>query len=103
MSLLLDILATVFSGGLSTSEISDLPVEYGMSQVFIAIDISKLKHASVIQTSIRMIIDDYHQSKPVEGGKKVRYPGEKLNATSSDNLKNGIPVAQAVWDEIKSL
>jgi 3-dehydro-L-gulonate 2-dehydrogenase len=103
MSLLLDVLATVFSGGLSTSEISDLPVEYGMSQVFIAIDISKLKHASVIQTSLRLIIDDYHRSKPIEAGKKVRYPGEKLNSVSADNLKNGIPVARAIWDEILAI
>lgn len=103
MSLLLDILATVLSGGLSTSEISELPVEYGMSQVFIAIDISKLSHASVIQTTIRLIIDDYHASRPIEKGKRVRYPGEKLFATSADNLEKGIPVSREVWEEIKSL
>lgn len=103
MSLLLDILATVLSGGLSTSEISELPVEYGMSQVYIAIDISKLSHASVIQTTIRLIIDDYHQSRPIEKGRKVRYPGEKLASTREENLKNGIPVASTVWEEILKL
>jgi 3-dehydro-L-gulonate 2-dehydrogenase len=103
LSLLLDILATVFSGGLSTSEVSKLPVEYGMSQVFIAIDISKLSHASSIQQSIRQVIDDYHASTPIQPGKQVRYPGERIANTREDNLKNGIPVATKVWKEIISL
>jgi 3-dehydro-L-gulonate 2-dehydrogenase len=103
MSLLLDILATVLSGGLSTSEISKLPVEYGMSQVFIAIDISKLSHASGIQKIIQQIIVDYHQSTPVDAGKKVRFPGERLHSTKEENLKQGIPVAKKVWEEITLL
>jgi 3-dehydro-L-gulonate 2-dehydrogenase len=103
ISLLLDILATVLSGGRSTSAVSKLPVEYGMSQVFIAIDLSKLSNASMIRQSIDQIIGDYHQSSPVDNGKKVRYPGERLAETRDENLKKGIPVSEKVWKEILDL
>jgi 3-dehydro-L-gulonate 2-dehydrogenase len=30
----------------------------------------------------------------------IRYPGEQVLLTRRDNLKNGIPVNQKIWDEI---
>jgi 3-dehydro-L-gulonate 2-dehydrogenase len=100
MSLLLDILATILSGGLSTSEITKLPVEYSMSQVFIAIDISKLSHASTIQRSIQQIIADYHQSVPASEKDHIRYPGENIAKIKMGNMEHGIPVSIKVWNEI---
>ena len=47
LSLLLDLLATILSGGLSTHELSKKEVEYSLSQVFIAIDISKLEKSFI--------------------------------------------------------
>ncbi|MES2374913.1 MAG: 3-dehydro-L-gulonate 2-dehydrogenase [Bacteroidota bacterium] len=103
LALLLDILATVLSGGLSTAEISKEKVEYGLSQVFIAFDISKLNNYSSIAGMVEKIIDDYHASIPVEGGKKVTYPGERVMQTRKKNLANGIPVQQKVWNIIMDL
>lgn len=103
MSLLLDVLATILSAGLSTHEISKLPVEYSMSQVFIAIDLSKLSNASVIHQSINQIIDDYHHSIPASEKDSIRYPGERISRTVADNLERGIPVAKNVWEEIRRL
>ena len=70
LALLLDLLATILSGGLSTHEISGKEVEHGLSQVFIAIDISKLGDHSAIAAVIENIISDYHQSVLTEGSKK---------------------------------
>lgn len=103
LALLLDILATVLSGGLSTAEISKEKVEYGLSQVFIAIDISKLNNYSSIAGMVEKIIDDYHGSVPVDGAKKVTYPGERVLQTRKKNLANGIPVQQHVWNIIMDL
>lgn len=103
LSLLLDILATILSGGLSTSQISAQTTEHALSQVFFAIDISKLGNFPLIQNTLNQIITDYHQSIPVEGGKKVRYPGERNNSVREENMRNGIPVASKVWKEILSL
>jgi 3-dehydro-L-gulonate 2-dehydrogenase len=100
LSLLLDLLAALLSGGLATHEISNKKVEYGLSQVFIAIDISKLANHSVIAKAIHSILRDYHQSVPVHEKRKILYPGERVLITRKDNLANGIPVLKKIWDEI---
>jgi 3-dehydro-L-gulonate 2-dehydrogenase len=103
LSLLLDLLATILSGGLSTHELSKEEVEYSLSQVFIAIDISRLGKHSVITKTIEEIVNDYHQSMPLDESKKIVYPGERVLQTRKNNLANGIPVLKKVWDEISLL
>lgn len=102
LSLLLDLLAAVLSGGSPVFEISKDNVENNLSQVFIAIKLSSLSNASAIPTLLKRVIDDYHASKPAENS-KVLYPGERVVKTREENLKNGIPVIQKVWDEIMTL
>ena len=92
LALLLDLLATILSGGLSTHELSKEDVEYSLSQVFIAIDISKLDNHSAIAKTIEEILKDYHQSMPLDESKKIVYPGERVLLTRKNNLANGIPV-----------
>lgn len=103
LSLLLDVLATILSGGLSVSEISKLPAECNVSQVFIAVDLSALHHYKAIPTLIQQIIDDYHQSVPEAGLKSVRYPGERILQTRAENTAKGVPVLKQVWEEILGL
>jgi 3-dehydro-L-gulonate 2-dehydrogenase len=103
LSLLLDIMATILSGGLSTNEISRSKVEYSLSQVFIAINISSLQNFPAIDNSIRQIIGDLQKSKPENETTKIRYPGENVVQTRKANLKNGIPVNRDIWEKILSL
>jgi 3-dehydro-L-gulonate 2-dehydrogenase len=103
LALLLDILATILSGGLSTSEITKQPAEIMVSQVFIAIDITRLHNNSSISGAIDQIITDYKNSEPLANGDVIRYPGESVVKTRKENMENGIPVSKQVWDEIMSL
>lgn len=103
LSLLLDILAAVLAGGLSTHEISKGESEISLSQVYIAIDISKLGSHSSIAGIIENIIEDYHQSIPNDETKKITFPGERVLNTRNRNLANGIPVLKSVWEEIQNL
>jgi 3-dehydro-L-gulonate 2-dehydrogenase len=103
LSLLLDILATILSGGLSTQEISKQEAEYGSSQVFVAIDISKLPGHSLIPSLIENIITDYKQSTPQDAFTSITYPGERVLQIRERNLNKGIPVMQQVWDAILKL
>ncbi|HYO22805.1 MAG TPA: 3-dehydro-L-gulonate 2-dehydrogenase [Flavisolibacter sp.] len=103
LSLLLDILAAILSGGLATHQISSLHKEHRLSQVFICIDITKLGNHSIIAQTVKTIIDDYHQSQTTEGGKKIRFPGERVLHTRKENRLNGIPVLQSKWMEIQKL
>lgn len=102
LTLLLDMLAALLSGGLATHEISSKEAEYA-SQVFFAIDISKLGNHSSITKVIENILHNYHQSVPADEKKKVIYPGQRVLETRKRNLENGIPVLKKVWEEILAL
>ena len=103
LSLLLDILATLLSGGLSVSEISKDNIESKLSQVFIAIDISKLGNFKTITYAIDQILNDYNQSVPEKEGQSIRYPGENILKIRAENLAQGIPVYKSTWEEIRRL
>ena len=103
LSLLLDLLAAVLSAGLSTHEISKRNIEYGMSQVFISINIKKLPNHSSIPVLIDNIITDYKQSVPEAEHVLISYPGERVLNNRRRNSENGIPVIKQVWDEILNL
>jgi 3-dehydro-L-gulonate 2-dehydrogenase len=103
LSLLLDILATILSAGLSTRELSLKEAEYSVSQVFIAFSLEKLSNFPSIQNTINEIVSDFKNSTPDESGGEIRYPGERVLHTRTENLKNGIPVNKKVWREIAKL
>ena len=96
-------LAAVLSAGLSTHEISKRNIEYGMSQVFISINIIKLPNHSSIPVLIDNIITDYKQSVPEAEHVLISYPGERVLNNRKRNAENGIPVIKEVWDEILRL
>jgi 3-dehydro-L-gulonate 2-dehydrogenase len=101
LSLLLDILSAILSGGLSTHEISKEKLEYSLSQVFIAIDLQQLKNYKGIEACILSVIADY-KSSIAEGEKEILYPGERVVRNRESNSKNGILVITQVWKEIES-
>lgn len=103
LSLLLDILAAILSGGLATNEISKQESEHALSQVFVAIDIGRLNNHSSIGAVIINIINDYHQSVPASESKHITYPGERVLATRQKNLKEGVPVLKTVWQQVMGL
>lgn len=103
LSLLLDILSTIISGGFAGHQITKSAIETNISQVFIAIDISKLSNHHLVARTVRMIIDDYHQSVQSDPSKKITYPGERVLRSRKENLANGIPVLRKVWDKIMEL
>jgi 3-dehydro-L-gulonate 2-dehydrogenase len=103
LSLLLDILATILSGGRSTHQIMGCSSEYSVSQVFIATDIKKLHNFPAIENSIRQIIEDLHKSIPIDASVKIRYPGENIPSLRKENLKNGISVNTVAWENLIKL
>jgi 3-dehydro-L-gulonate 2-dehydrogenase len=103
LSLLLDILAAILSGGLATTDVSKEAAETNVSQVFIAIDLSKLHNASAISQTLQNIIEDYKSAVPAAGKSGIRYPGEGVVKTRKENLEKGIPVNEKVWAEILKL
>jgi len=103
LSLLLDILAAVLSGGQSTHQIKSCSSEYAVSQVFIAINARSLNNFPSINDSINSIINDLKQSVPADASSHVRYPGENIAKIRDENLRNGIPVNKDFWEKLKKL
>jgi 3-dehydro-L-gulonate 2-dehydrogenase len=103
LSLLLDILATVLSGGISTHEVGSCVTESGISQVFIAIQLKNLHNFPAIGKSIDGIIMDLKNSVPEDEGSRIRFPGESIIEIKKDNLTNGIPVNHDIWNKISAL
>jgi 3-dehydro-L-gulonate 2-dehydrogenase len=102
LALLLDILAAVLSGGLSVHEITKQPTEIALSQVFIAIDISKLGNYNSMAQVVEQIITDYHGSV-AENNTSISFPGERVMQTRKRNLEQGIPVVRKVWEQVRGL
>lgn len=103
LALLLDLLATILSGGKSTFEITAQKTEAAVSQVFIAIKLSSLPNSSLINSVINSIIKDYHSAEPDNTSNNILYPGERVLQTRKENLEIGIPVNITVWNEILAL
>jgi 3-dehydro-L-gulonate 2-dehydrogenase len=106
-ALLLDILAAILSGGRSTAEITrdkkEKGAEFGVSQVFIAINPGRLKNYPSIEDTIQQVIDFVHASVPENDKSVIRYPGENVLKVRKKNQEAGIPVNRKVWTEIQSL
>lgn len=106
LSLMLDLIAVLLSGGLSTMDVGKLPdaKEYALSQVFLAIDYERLPDRGELQARVEAILDDLHESLPVdESSDRVRYPGEGVLKTRAVNLEHGIPVDERVWAELDQI
>ena len=104
MSIVMDLIAAVLSGGKSTFEIGKLGGdEYSLSQMFIAIDATKIAGEAFMGSAIEDMLKDLKGSERVDPNQPVLYPGEKELSIRNDNLANGIPVEDSVWEKIKSL
>lgn len=102
ISILLDLIATILTNGNSVSKISTFGDEVGLSQIMIAIEPTKGNSVELTDKIINEIIDDVKSSEPVSENGKIFYPGERELLTRKDNLKNGIPVLDEVWNKILS-
>ena len=104
LSIVLDLVATVLSGGRSVSNIGKLSSdEYSLSQMFIALDATRIAGQDDLTAAVNEVLDNLHESTRVDATKPVLYPGENSLAIRNTNLANGIPVDDGVWAKIQSL
>jgi 3-dehydro-L-gulonate 2-dehydrogenase len=103
LSMLLDIMATILSGGLSTHQVKSCMSEHSVSQIFMAINLKSLQNFPTIENTINNIIEDLRRSVPENDDVKIRYPGENVVQIRNANLKEGIPVNSEIWGKILSL
>lgn len=104
LSIVLDLMAAILSGGNTVTDIGrKYQEEIGLSQVFLAIDPEKVQDSSLTDAAIRRVAEDIQASLPTEKGQSITYPGERTLATRQKNLKQGIPILDNVWEKILAL
>jgi 3-dehydro-L-gulonate 2-dehydrogenase len=102
LSLVLDMLAAMLSGGLATHQLDrDSLREAGQSQIFLAIDPGSLIGVGDMTAIAEGVLESLREATPVDPAKPVRYPGEETLRLREENLRLGVPVEAEVWREIQ--
>ena len=98
-SLVLDLLASILSGGNSSYRVGKQNIEMGVSQVYIAFNPSLpgiKEHAIGI---INETIEDLHSGARIDKN-EIYYPGETSATKRKKYLKEGIPLNPAQWKQL---
>ncbi|WP_319372072.1 3-dehydro-L-gulonate 2-dehydrogenase [uncultured Ilyobacter sp.] len=104
MSIALDLIAAVLSGGNSVTSIGkNCEDEYGLSQVLIAIDPSQMNSINMTDDIINEVLESIKASEASDPNGQIFYPGEMEMRTRKDNIENGIPVVEDIWNKIISM
>jgi len=103
LALMLDLLATLLSGGKASYQIEPIPERETMvSQVFIAIDPSCLDSTGAVSRVADQIIENFQLPRH-STGPRLRYPGYRVLQTRKENLAKGIPVEPAIWQQLQAV
>ena len=101
LAIALDMVAAMSSLGNATHAIANDPLrETGLSQMFVAIDPRGLGDATRMEQIADEVVESLHHSRPAAAGKTVRYPGENTLRLREENRRLGLPVDEAIWEQI---
>jgi len=101
LSLVLDMMAAMLSGGLATHQFPLDPLhETGLSQFFLAIDPANLASTTELTHIADEILANLHHAPPIDPAKPIRYPGEQVLKIREENLRLGVPVDPELWRQI---
>lgn len=103
MALALDLMAALIAGGDATKDVSKHADETGVSQVFIAIDITSQLGASFVDEKVTAILDDFLETPTEDGVGHVRYPGQGMLAAREESMEKGILLDMKLWREIQEM
>lgn len=104
LSIVLDMIATLLSNGASVAEVTeDNSDEYGISLIFIAIEVDKLIDGETRDAKLQRIMDYVTHAERADENVAIRLPGHEFTRLLEENRRNGITVDDSVWAKIKAL
>lgn len=77
--------------------------EYGVSQIFIAIEVDKLIDGATRDAKLQRIMDFITSAERADENTPVRLPGHEFTKLLEENRRNGITVDDSVWAKIQAL
>lgn len=104
-SFMLDILGAILTDGVGAADIDNIGKGScgGASQVLIVIDPKKMGTEASMYETLKKAVGHLKSSELAEGSNGIFAPGEDFIRFRKDNMENGIPVDDGVWNEIKAL
>lgn len=102
LSLVLDMIASVLSGGNATYVIGEMEEEHAISQLFLCFYPPKLGNSLMPDEKLDAVIDNL-KSSATFGDYDVRYPGEATLTRRRENLEQGVPVDKDTWEHVLTL
>ena len=103
LSLVLDILAALLSGGRATKDLSESEGEKGPSQIFIVINPKLFSDESENNTLINEILSYFKSAETIDTTNKIYYPGEISLNKKKKNIKDGIELDDKILLKVKEL
>ncbi|HET7838343.1 MAG TPA: 3-dehydro-L-gulonate 2-dehydrogenase [Rectinemataceae bacterium] len=103
LSMLLDLVGAVLSGGDSLAGLARREAEFGLTQFFLAFDLSRLPEGDSGLRVAQELVAFVHSARPEREGGTVSYPGERTLRTREENLARGIPADEGLWAEVERL
>ena len=102
LALCLDLIAALLSGGQTTTQIASKDNEAGVSQVYVAFDLSRVGDASGMAATVQASLEDL-VSGQVLPGEQVSWPGQRSAHKRRDAEAHGVSVEQEFWEQVLAL
>jgi ureidoglycolate dehydrogenase (NAD+) len=107
LGVIIDVLTGILSGGAFGPHI---PIMYGeldkqrnLCHLVGAIDFRKFAGSDTFLDQVAAMVNDLHGQPTTEGFDRVLTPGEPEHLKAIERAQNGIPVDEAVWNELVAL
>ncbi len=100
LSLMLDLMGMLIAGGDGVSGVGRRPSEFGLTQVFIAFDISGLPDAERLHEEVLSLVRELARLEPTEKARPVDYPGARSLRTRAEYRASGIPLDRTIWESL---
>ena len=107
LGVIIDILTGILSGGAFGPHIvlmyDDLDKHRDLCHLVGAIDFRRFCGEERFLAQVAAMVGDLHAQPVAEGFERVLAPGEPEHLKSLERAKNGIPIDDALWDELAGL
>ncbi|MBI0577364.1 3-dehydro-L-gulonate 2-dehydrogenase [Neobacillus cucumis] len=103
LSIAIDMIVSALSVGRSTSDLRGERQDSGISQVFIAINPAEYAGEEFADSYMESMAAYIKTSSKMADVKEILYPGERAAKERVENLRDGIPVNQKIWETVIKL
>lgn len=106
LAMMIDIMTGVMTGSLFGKDVPrmyDDPAPQQLGHLFIVVNIESFMDIETFKQRMDVRIEQTLNSPPAKGFNKVYMPGDIEHMQREKNLKEGLPLSQAIYAELKSL